>query len=60
MKVVLKDFEYLGEHIEEFEWELPQVKDLDEDMIGEIFWYVLEQLNDFVAFQNSFKYEKAH
>ena len=60
MKVVLKDFEYLGEHIEEFNCEFPQLKDLDEDMIGEIFWYVFEQLNDFVEFQNSFKFEKAH
>ena len=60
LKIVLKDFDYLGEHIEEFVCEFPQAKEIDSDALYDFIWYACEELNSFVDFQNSFKVEKAH
>lgn len=60
MRIILEDFMYGGYHIERWESELPQVNRLEDVTEEMLYVYIIEQLDDYVSFNNSFyEYEKA-
>ena len=59
MKITLDDFNYRGYHFEQYSCELPQLKCLEEADNDLMLFYVAEQLDDFIDFNESFYvYEK--
>lgn len=58
MKIILHDFNYRGYHFKELDFELPNVKSLEEvtnDMLTE---YVVDDLNQYIDFHESFMVEE--
>ena len=60
MKIMLKDFNFADNHFDEYEFELPNIhnlEDVDLDVIEELVAYTLL---DFINFNNSFyEYEES-
>ena len=57
MKIILRDINYRGYHFEELDFELPNVKNLEDittDMLSE---YVIDDLNNYINFHESFMVE---
>lgn len=58
MKIILRDVNYRGYHFEELDFELPNVKNLEDvtnDMLAE---YVVDDLNHYIDFHESFMVEE--
>lgn len=58
MKIILRDINYRGYHFEELDFELPNVKNLEDittDMLSE---YVIDDLNNYINFHESFMVEE--
>lgn len=48
MKIILKDFNYKGHHIENCEFDFPQLKDYDEALSDRCMIYIEDTLDDFI------------
>ena len=46
MKLILKDFNYKGKHVEGLEVEFPQVKDVEQIFDERLFEYIEDSLNN--------------
>lgn len=54
MKIILKDFNYDGCHFEEFEFDMPNLKDLEEIPVDKLLECIFDDLNDFIDFNRGF------
>lgn len=48
MKLILKDFNYKGKHLEHYECDLPNVMNIDEIPEGKLKEYVEDSLNNLI------------
>lgn len=58
MKIILRDIKYRGYYFEELDFELPNIKNLEDvtnDMLAE---YVIDDLNQYIDFHESFMVEE--
>lgn len=54
MKICIKDFNYRGVHFESYEFDMPNVKNLDEVPSGKIEEYVIDSIENTLDWNESF------
>ena len=54
MKIILRDLNYRGYHFEELNFELPDIKNLEDVTIDMISEYVVDDLDNYIDFHESF------
>ena len=60
MKITLKDFNFAGHHFDEYEFELPNIHNLEDVEVELIEEQVIYTLIDFINFNSSFyEYEES-
>ena len=58
MKIILRDVNYRGYHFEELDFELPNIKDLEDVTTDLLAEYVIDDLNQYINFHESFMVEE--
>lgn len=60
MRITLKDFNFADHHFEEYEFDLPNIHNLEDVDVDTIEEYVVYTLLDFINFNSSFyEYEES-
>lgn len=54
MKIILRDVKYQGYYFEELDFELPNVKNLEDVTIDMLSEYVIDDLDNYINFHESF------
>ena len=58
MKIILRDMNYRGYHFPELDFELPNVKNLEDVTLDLLTEYVIDDLDNYINFHESFIVEE--